>query len=940
MDCVNNLIAFGLRQVIGDYADTVMEVADPAAKIIAVVRRRFTDHSKALPVALQRANDRAWQTLAIALAGDDWLTSLKLWVTANGDQRGFREEVTQLLKEMPLPFEQSPIRFRKACLSELKRARAQKHLSAEAINPNTIAHCAAGFRRYADTPCLIEGAAQSVDQVAEQLAPHYKNLALLLRLRPPAGGPPLLAAAFLYFLRREIATNAELARELTFESLRELSKGQDQLFGLLEESLGHLGKSVDAILEIVLGIREELAQLRDEIRELAQRNAIPAHRLTRRVAVTIKSGNDQALLKKLWAAYSKLPAAAHDADDLLLLGDTLEAAALFQEAEACYSAAALAAQAKNQEKEAEALYKGYREACQLEQWDIALQRLLRAAKLQPERYEPFDLRKYEPVRILGSGGFGTVILCCDRHGRKRQVAIKILFAADLEREINELFNEAQILYDLQHSEYKHSAIIGVQHWNFAGNDETRPYIVMDYFEGETLRSYLEKHKKLSHADLIEVARQVAEGMRAAHGQDLLHRDLKPDNILIRRDEEGRWTVRIIDFGLAVKQEMVRTSVVNEVGQRTREDNSFAGSYKYSSPEQRRELKDVMVSKRSDIHSWGKTFSEALLGDGVTELKSWDVSEMPSEMQPLGQLLERCTAALPHHRPEHFDEVVAVLARLRENRIHTKNTGPDDEKKHLEPCAENQHQTEIGQAKQLCQPKIASCSLGTFQSAGFLGFGAKTVEPFMSFAFVPKGTFWMGGGFGTCGDRQVAIEHDFYFGVYPVTQEEWQAVMGTNPSYFRKGERLPVERVSWIDCQRFIQRMNDSRKDKTWLYRLPREAEWEYACRGAATTKEDCSWNYYLESPSNTLSGQQANFADSAIGRTTKVGSYPPNVLGIHDLHGNVWEWCEDTDGSSRVIRGGGWGGSADHCRAACRGKYAPTGSGRLLGFRLVRVPVR
>ncbi len=384
MDCINNLIAFGLRQIIGDCADTVVEVVahavGPAAKVVAFVQRRFTDHSKALPLALQRANDRAWQTLAIALAGDDWLTSLKLWVTANGDQRGFREEVTQLLKEMPLPFEQSPIRFRKTCLSELKRALAQKHLSAESINPDTLAHRAAGFRRYADTPSLIEGAAQAVEQVAEQLTPHYKNLALLLRQRPPAGGPPLLAAAFLYFLRREIATNEELARELTFESLQELSKGQDQLFGFLEESLGHLGKSVDAILEIVLGIREELAQLRDEIRELAQRNAIPAHRLTPRVAVTIKSGHDQALLKKLWAAYSKLPAAAHDADDLLLLGDTLEAAALFQEANDCYSAAALAAQAKNQEKEAEALYKGYREACQLEQWDIALQQLLRATQ--------------------------------------------------------------------------------------------------------------------------------------------------------------------------------------------------------------------------------------------------------------------------------------------------------------------------------------------------------------------------------------------------------------------------------------------------------------------------------------------------------------------------------------------------------------------------------
>ena len=122
---------------------------------------------------------------------------------------------------------------------------------------------------------------------------------------------------------------------------------------------------------------------------------------------------------------------------------------------------------------------------------------------------------------------------------------------------------------------------------------------------------------------------------------------------------------------------------------------------------------------------------------------------------------------------------------------------------------------------------------------------------MEFALVPGGTFWMGGQDGKCGDNKVTIERDFYIGVYPVTQEEWQKVMGGNPSHFRKGgpgadklsgvsdadlKRFPVETVSWNDCQVFTQKLNERLKETGWMYRLPREAEWEYACRGAADTK--------------------------------------------------------------------------------------------------------
>ena len=123
-----------------------------------------------------------------------------------------------------------------------------------------------------------------------------------------------------------------------------------------------------------------------------------------------------------------------------------------------------------------------------------------------------------------------------------------------------------------------------------------------------------------------------------------------------------------------------------------------------------------------------------------------------------------------------------------------------------------------------------------------------------------------------------------------------------------------------------------------MYRLPQEAEWEYSCRVGATSKEECSFDYYFQRPTNTLTTSDANYENS-VGSTSQVGAYKPNRLGLYDMHGNVWEWCEDAyDASARVIRGGGWYDSADGCRAALRGGNAPSDRCRTLGFRLARVP--
>jgi formylglycine-generating enzyme required for sulfatase activity len=183
-------------------------------------------------------------------------------------------------------------------------------------------------------------------------------------------------------------------------------------------------------------------------------------------------------------------------------------------------------------------------------------------------------------------------------------------------------------------------------------------------------------------------------------------------------------------------------------------------------------------------------------------------------------------------------------------------------------------------------------------------------------------------------HRVRITQPFEIGKYEVTQREWQTVMGTNPSSFKGAER-PVENVSWEDCQRFIARLNQ--RGDGYCYRLPTEAEWEYACR--AGSSGDYAGNL----------DEMGWYASSAGSKTHNIGQKKPNAWGLHDMHGNVWEWCQDwygrypseatTDpaGSNRVVRGGGWRNSAENCRASARFQGAPSAHGYNLGFRLVRL---
>jgi formylglycine-generating enzyme required for sulfatase activity len=187
---------------------------------------------------------------------------------------------------------------------------------------------------------------------------------------------------------------------------------------------------------------------------------------------------------------------------------------------------------------------------------------------------------------------------------------------------------------------------------------------------------------------------------------------------------------------------------------------------------------------------------------------------------------------------------------------------------------------------------------------------------------------------------VDIEKPFYMGKYEVTQAQWRAAMGSNPSQF-KGDDLPVENVSWNDAKEFCRKLSQMTGRE---YRLPTEAEWEYACRAGTTG----AYAGDLDA--------MAWYDKNSGGKTHPVGQKQPNAFGLYDMHGNVWEWCEDdwhnsyngapndgrawvdisARGSYRVFRGGGWNSYAVSCRSAYRNCWAPGDRGSRLGFRLLR----
>jgi serine/threonine protein kinase len=391
-----------------------------------------------------------------------------------------------------------------------------------------------------------------------------------------------------------------------------------------------------------------------------QQHQLEHREINPRDSLSIQGDAERQLVKSLVARYRALPAQERRSLPALLNGIAkLEVVAGDFEA-AHRDFTAVVGLIESPAARAEAHFNAYQAALEQRQWPEAMTALREAATLDPERFAPFPLHKFELERILGAGGFGVAFLCRNRHSGTR-VVLKTLRGDTLDRDVGEVFREARVLEELDHP-----AIIRVRDCDFADAARRRPYIVMDYFPGQTLAEHVEQNGALSVEELLPVARLVAEGLLAAHGRKILHRDVKPANLLLQRSGAG-WQVKLIDFGLALPGAMLQSTARSQADRTVSGDN-IAGTLDYAAPEQMGRLNGMPVAACSDVYGFGRTCCYALFATPQPTFQHW--KKLPPE---LANLLGECVHEQPGDRPTDFAVVLQRLSQLTRHR--PSSSGP-------------------------------------------------------------------------------------------------------------------------------------------------------------------------------------------------------------------------------------------------------------------------
>lgn len=587
---------------------------------------------------------------------------------------------------------------------------------------------------------------------------------------------------------------------------------------------------------------------------------------------------------------------------------------------------------------------------------------------------------YELLEQLGQGGMGVVYKA--RHIHFDEIyAIKRLweqFSAN-EMVLNLFLNEAKILRRLNHKNIVHvTDIFSIENQN---------YIVMEYVKGRSLDEVIKKEVgPIRRERAINLFKQILEGIAYIHNQPapIIHRDIKPLNILVTDDD----TVKITDFGIA--------KALDAGGNAS---TVMKGTPVYMSPEQIINPKSVDI--RTDVYSLGMTFYEMLCaktpfsGDTTTTPTAVYAAIINGEVPPPTQFYPGITDALSdfvmkaihkerNQRFANANEMLLALDNLERGGQTTVQDVLAEDLYHFRL----HHST--GETTVQDNPGFIPPFAPKKNHENRIDFGAvpKQVETFSphvtpgpfncrEMVHVDGGRFMMGSYDGEPDEKPVheVTVTSFLIGKYQVTQELWQKVMGINPSNF-KGENRPVECVSWFDAVDFCNKLSvqeglakcysKSIVKKSGFfsglvgaeeevitcdfsangYRLPTEAEWEYAARGGNKSKG------YKYSGSNEIE-VVSWYGYEKSGRTTHdVGTKQPNELGLYDMSGNVWEWCWDryggytstsetnpkgaNSGSHRVLRGGSWDYDAEYCRVAYRSFNDPDYRHYIRGFRVAR----
>lgn len=606
---------------------------------------------------------------------------------------------------------------------------------------------------------------------------------------------------------------------------------------------------------------------------------------------------------------------------------------------------------------------------EMEQWDDVLPvgSVLRSGK-----------REYRVEAVLGKGGFGITykVSAMEQVGRipvRVEFAMKEFFMDGCLRDASGKVSTAATkgeaadgLKDFISEAWRLNSLCG-QCRNIVPVDEvfeangTACY-VMEFLDGGSLADYVKKHGALSVGAAKKILKPVADAVAFLHSNRITHLDIKPGNIMFRSNGEPV----LIDFGLAKHYD--------RRGNATTTVRTLAYSAGFSPAEQYVGLKQF--SPQSDVYALAATFANMLTGKTPPEaidlefsLNDWSVC-LPEEVRPA------VVHAMAYSRKDRTLSVCDFVKELYGNEPSVV------EKPVSQPAAEPtvELKTEvIGEGKKSTKKWwiIAACVLEAVAAvvgivcAKFLSVGEdmeqKTEQKTESapqlvavegsrtftvngvkFTMVPVegGTFTMGATSeqGSDADNDEKPAHkvtlsDYYIGQTEVTQALWEAVMGSNPSFF-EGDNLPVEQVSWNDCQVFIQKLNQLTGKQ---FRLPTEAEWEYAARGGRKSQG------YKYAGGNDI-GLVAWYTGNSGIETHPIGTKQANELGIYDMSGNVYEWCSDwygdytsssqsdpqgpSSGSDRVGCGGDYGSSAGYCRVSNRYGILPSCRGDNLGLRL------
>lgn len=575
------------------------------------------------------------------------------------------------------------------------------------------------------------------------------------------------------------------------------------------------------------------------------------------------------------------------------------------------------------------------------------------------------LGAYQVLKELGRGGMGVVYQARDL-GLQRLAAIKVLPAdfTDDPKAVERFLREARACARLNHSN-----IVTV--YGVGKLDETY-FIAMEYVEGQSLDRLIKSEAPLNVRKALEITRQAADALAAAHEQDIIHRDIKPQNIMI--DTLGR--VKVMDFGLASVQSESMTLTAA---------GTTLGTPQYMPPEQ---WKDSKVDARADIYSLGVTLFEMLTGrppfEGQTPLALMRkvVDEPTPSLLDSGRKIPPEVADIVNEMiAKDPDERYNYITDLRDDLDEYLGGGPPSTPVSAQPfsspSAESQLKRLEKESQALRESQLASVTFVAAQgnaaseadtkrlslyagiaavvillAAAGVWFGmrdsvtfADPLFPQSDFVWIGPGTFEMGSLSTEPGHNpdeslhKVKLTRGFWMGRFEVTQAQWETVMGTNPSFF-KGAELPVEQVSWNDVQTFLDKLNAEFGSS---FRLPTEAEWEYACRAG----ERSAYSFGDES---AMLGDYAWYGGNSENRPQPVGLKEANAWGLYDIHGNVWEWVADwadaypnqdlidpngpAQGSLRVGRGGSWSVGPENCRSADRSASAPDNHGPDLGFRI------